>query len=147
MLQNVSQMPRSQLPPPIILSHFPLFSLSKKQQQNVFGSVRPKYAFTGHTHKHLVYRHTWGSNENTVEEHTVPTISYRMGTSEVGVALASIDPNGRALGYQECWFPYRYPSLGAYAVLGLILAVALAVRACCGPRWGRQRRAPKARKY
>jgi hypothetical protein len=122
LLQNVSNTGVERGPPPIILSHLPLIGVSKVEQQMILKATHPRFLFTGHTHQHAIHRYETLIGETApIEEHVVPTISYRMGTAEVGVALASISTDGLSLGYKECWFPSRYPSFGVYAVLAVIL--------------------------
>jgi hypothetical protein len=145
-LKNVSSHENGMQAPPIILSHIPLAGLVKKEREAILKTIEPRFLFTGHTHHHATYQYHSITDKNTlIEEHVVPTISYRMGTLDVGFALASISRDGLSLGYKECWFPSRYPSLYSYGVLMVVLG-ACGVEQGIGWLFTRRSRS-KARRY
>ena len=166
--------------PPILLTHLPLGSVPVEDREALLSNVRPRAVFSGHTHHQrrstmayharplaangAVTKSGWGA----VREFTVPTVSYRMGTADVGIGLAVISNGcvptsalgsaataaeavaqaeaatrhgsfgGDGIAYATCWLPSRYSSLRQYAVVGSCLLVWSLFHVC-------QSRKPKRR--
>jgi hypothetical protein len=143
---------RPEGPPPILLSHIPVRWLRKDRKQLVLRQTGARLILSGHTHHRQLYAYDTeagadgggsvrsdpdaptvdgrAADAHPIQEYTAPTISYRMGTSKVGVGLVSVSADGLTAGFAECWAPARYPSLLQYGVVGGVLAAGAAVAGC-----------------
>ncbi|XP_020618526.1 metallophosphoesterase 1 homolog [Orbicella faveolata] len=110
----------------ILIGHVPLGLTNKYQvgpMMKLINAVKPRYAFSGHTHKSASFEHEIGSVVFT--EYVVPTCSYRMGTDKIGAAVAVIDVDG-SIDFSVLPLPTRYPFFYAYLVV-LCVCVTLAL--------------------
>ena len=77
----------------ILLSHVPLKQISNDNLRGKIAQVlQPHYVFSGHIHHSDHQIHWYGDldADKSIDEFTVPTCSYRMGQTYMGVGVATI---------------------------------------------------------
>ncbi|XP_028406418.1 LOW QUALITY PROTEIN: metallophosphoesterase 1 homolog [Dendronephthya gigantea] len=102
----------------IVLSHLPLHYWDPNFAIKVLNNVNPRILFSGHDHK-AKYR-IYKLPSFTTEEHVVPTCSYRMGTSDIGIGIAILGEKG-SFQYTVLRLPGRYSFLYFYGVVGALM--------------------------
>jgi len=135
----------------VAVSHVPVLPLDGRFAEQVMEVVRPSVVFSAHDHRGYHYTADRGNLRmignvdmltaqnplgtflvqtkddittglaGEVHEFVIPTVSYRMGVSEMGVGLAVINEAGEVK-YTTLWLPARFPLLFAYLAAAISVA-------------------------
>lgn len=126
----------------IVLSHIPLLGVDSLLAEEIIMKLRPHAIFSAHDHKlmhfmteynspkreilqHIdvadqsAFRFTYSEKTKRVNEISVPTVSYRMGTAVHGYSAVVIDKKQEVM----CYFFLRTPRRLAFLIFYLVLLI------------------------
>ncbi|XP_064292067.1 metallophosphoesterase 1 [Plodia interpunctella] len=117
----------------IVVSHYPL-THRHSFISKVNSIIRPDIYFSAHDHesKYVQQRKELPLHNSSVlnihrdaglYEVSVPTCSYRMGTSHIGYGAALIERDHWLVQYTVFWSPQRFPQLFFYALVLILFCV------------------------
>eukprot|EP01135_Chromosphaera_perkinsii_P000834 Nk52_evm122s151 gene=Nk52_evmTU122s151 len=112
---------------PVLLTHLPLNYLMAEERKLIFSVLEPQIGFASHTHHYA--ENTYAPHDRYIEV-VVPTMSYRMGTEDIGFVTANFctmadskeDEDSLSVKYKKFQLPVRFFYLRIY---GYIIAIAL----------------------
>jgi predicted phosphodiesterase len=116
----------------VMFGHIPVKEMNDRDTfQFAVGKLKPSFYFAGHVHYSTHSRYSMQSYQ--LEEHVLPTSSYRMGQMYAGLGVVTIDLKGE-LTFAVLWFPSRFPLLALLFIEIVLFILFNVYQFTCSPR-------------